>query len=114
MAISNTLDGTYPVKIIDGIEFLNFSDIIRFEANDKLTLIYLANENNVVRSILKLSKIEEMLPSAFFFRCHRSHIIGSKHLKKFERASLTIQLYGNHNVPLAEERLCDFMKWIGY
>lgn len=107
-------DKVFPVKVIDGIDILDFSDIIHLEAADKLTFIYLMKEKKVVRSTLTLSKIEEMLPPAFFFRCHRSHIVGLRHLKKFENGVFTIYLTDNQYVPLAKDRLCDFLKWIGY
>jgi DNA-binding LytR/AlgR family response regulator len=103
--------GLLPVKTIDGIVFVDFSAIIRFEADGKRTLVYIKNESNAVRSILSISIIEEMLPHAFFFKCHRSHIIGLRHLKKFVRDERKIQLTDNHCIPISEDRICDFLKY---
>ena len=97
-------------KTIDGIVYLDFSKIIRFEAESKYTLIYTLNNKNAIRSLFPISLIEVMLPTSFFFRTHRSHIINFQYLEKLEKNKNTLHLIDNHIVPISKNRLSKFIE----
>jgi two-component system, LytTR family, response regulator len=67
-----------------GFEFLESSDIIRLEADDCYTHIYLSagNKLTVTRT---LKQFEEVLPEEYFFRVHKSHIINLNFMKEYSR-----------------------------
>jgi two-component system LytT family response regulator len=72
-----------PVK--DGIIFIQPKDIIRLEASGSYTTFYL--ENNIRHVASKnLKECEGLLRSAYFYRCHNSHIVNLKKVVKLVSA----------------------------
>jgi DNA-binding LytR/AlgR family response regulator len=110
--IPNFSAGLMPVKTFDGIEFIDFTNIIRFQADSKHTLIYIKDQPEPLNCILALTAIEERVPTSFFFRCHRSHIISLRYLKKFDKCKRIIHLIGNHSVIISEDRISVFFERI--
>jgi len=80
--ISEEIKNTVPDKLnIDGRVqniSVSFDDIRYIEADDKVSCIRL--EKNSVHCNKPLSFIEPLLPEDRFFRCHKSFIIGFKHI----------------------------------
>jgi two-component system LytT family response regulator len=110
MQISNPPTELIAIKINCGFEYVSYSMIIRIEADLKHTLIYINNEERVILSEYSITDIELILPRTMFFRCHRSHIINLRYLKKFEKDSHTLYLINNHIVSISKERVLDFLK----
>jgi two-component system, LytTR family, response regulator len=106
---TNLPTGLLPIKTVDGIVFIDTSQIIWLDADGKNTLIYVNNETKAIRSVLPFNVIEELLSPSLFFKCHRSHIINLQHLKKFEKATHKIQLINNHIVTISEEHISEFL-----
>jgi len=52
------------------------------EASSNYTVIYFDNETKLVSS-RTLKEYEELLPAEIFFRCHHSHLINLKFIKKY-------------------------------
>ncbi|HEX3007328.1 MAG TPA: LytTR family DNA-binding domain-containing protein [Bacteroidales bacterium] len=107
------LTNRFPVKTIKGATFIDFSDIIRIEADGKHTLFFIKNLDKHIRSTLTFGSLEEMLPSNFFFTCNRSEIINLTHLKEFEKSTRTAYLTDNHRVIISEDRIEDFRSKTG-
>lgn len=66
----------------DGIIFIDLDTIVHLEASSNYTIIYL-NNNTKVLSSRTLKDYDDLLPSDYFFRCHHSHIINLKYIKKY-------------------------------
>lgn len=99
-----------PAKTINGIVYLDFSKIIRLEADCKHSLLFIKDQDKHIRSILPFGTMEEMLPQRFFFKCHRSHIFNLLHLKEFNKPNRKIYLSDNHVVSISEDRISEFIK----
>ncbi|MCP9236416.1 LytTR family DNA-binding domain-containing protein [Lewinella sp. JB7] len=67
---------------VDGIHFVKIRDIIRFEAEDNYTHIYLSGAQRITAS--KTIKLyEDMLAPFNFYRVHKRHVINMNYMKKF-------------------------------
>ena len=66
----------------EGILFFDLNTIVHLEASSNYTLIYFDNDTKLVSS-RTLKEYEELLPEAIFFRCHHSHLINLKFIKKY-------------------------------
>ncbi|THH40469.1 LytR/AlgR family response regulator transcription factor [Neolewinella litorea] len=67
---------------VDGIHFVKIRDIIRFEAEDNYTHIFLKNGQRITAS--KTIKLyEDMLAPFNFYRVHKRHVINMNYMKKF-------------------------------
>ena len=69
---------------LDGYVFIDTSDLVRLEANNNYTNIFL--KNNTKMLIAKpLKEFEELLDESRFSRVHNSHIINHDFVKKYHR-----------------------------
>jgi two-component system LytT family response regulator len=66
----------------EGIMFFDLDTIVHLEASSNYTVIYFNNNTKIVSS-RTLKEYEELLPTEIFFRCHHSHIINLKYIKKY-------------------------------
>ena len=70
------------ISAVDGIYFLNLSDIIRFEGDDNYTHIYTkSNERITVSKTIKL--YDDLLSNQGFYRVHKKFLININYLQKF-------------------------------
>ncbi len=66
----------------DGFNFVNFSDIIRCEAESNYTTIILSdNSSHLITKTLK--HFEDLLLDKGFFRVHKSHLVNLQAVRKF-------------------------------
>lgn len=66
------------IKTDDSNKKININDIIYIEASDKYCNIR-TNEGTILFK-KTLSEIEKMLPEDKFFRCHRTYLVGFRHI----------------------------------
>jgi two-component system LytT family response regulator len=70
------------ISALDSIYFVSLKEIIRLEAQDNYTHIYLSTGDKITTS--KTMKIyEDMLENKNFFRIHKTHIINVNFIRKF-------------------------------
>jgi len=70
------------ISALDGIYFVNIKDIVRFEAEDNYTHIYLQNEERITAS-KTIKAYEDMLTPFNFYRVHKRHVINLNYMRKF-------------------------------
>ena len=70
------------ISAIDGIYFVNFKDIVRLEAEDNYTHIYLKGGEKITAS-KTIKSYEDMLASVNFYRVHKRHVINLNYMRKF-------------------------------
>lgn len=70
------------ISALDGIYFVNISDIVRFEAEDNYTHIYLNNGERLTAS-RTIKSYEDLLTPFNFFRVHKRHVINLNYMRKF-------------------------------
>jgi two-component system LytT family response regulator len=67
---------------MDGFEVVNVNDIIRAEANDNYTNLYLTNGKTYLVS-KTLKHFDDMLGDFDFIRTHKSHLVNLQYITKY-------------------------------
>ena len=70
------------VSALDGIYFLNIRDIVRLEAEDNYTHIFLKSGEKITAS-KTIKSYEELLQDMNFYRVHKRHVINLNYMRKF-------------------------------
>lgn len=70
------------ISALDGIYFVNIKDIVRFEAEDNYTHIFLNNGERITAS-KTIKAYEDMLVPFNFYRVHKRHVINLNYMRKF-------------------------------
>ncbi|NUQ25553.1 MAG: response regulator transcription factor [Saprospiraceae bacterium] len=70
------------ISALDGIYFVNIKDIVRFEAEDNYTHIYLTTGDRITAS-KTIKSYEDLLAPFNFYRVHKRHVINLNYMRKF-------------------------------
>jgi len=70
------------ISATDSIYFRSIKDIVRCEAEDNYTHIYLCNGNKITAS-KTIKFYQDMLSGFNFYRVHKSHLINLNYMRKF-------------------------------
>ncbi len=70
------------IAALDGIYFVNIKDIVRFEAEDNYTHIFL-NSGERITASKTIKAYEDMLEPYNFYRVHKRHVINLNYMRKF-------------------------------
>ena len=87
---------------------LALEEILFIEGLSNYLKVYTPKEVLVIRETMK--KIEDMLPAEYFFRIHKSYIVGINHIDYVE--GNVILLKQNYQVPIGETYKDEFLKKI--
>ena len=100
----------------DGVTFVDISDILLVQREDRTTVIYTKNDGRYVLSET-LAETEERLDADMFFRCHKSYIINLRHIKNitpYGRWTYVVQLEGtDHDALITHEKYEELEKKFG-
>lgn len=69
---------------IEGLTFIDISEIIRCEADGNCTVFYTANRKKILVT-KTLKYYDELLSNSNFHRIHGSHLINLKHIVKYKK-----------------------------
>ncbi|MCI5082268.1 MAG: LytTR family DNA-binding domain-containing protein [Saprospiraceae bacterium] len=70
------------ISALDGIYFVNIRDIVRFEAEDNYTHIFLQSGERITAS-KTIKSYEDLLGPFNFYRVHKRHVINLNYMRKF-------------------------------
>ena len=70
------------ISALDGIHFIDLKDIVRFEAVNNYTYIFL-KEGEKITASKTIKLYEQQLASANFYRVHKSHVINLNYMRKY-------------------------------
>jgi len=92
------------IPTVDGLLFINVSDIIRCEADVNYTDIFMVTgQKHTVSKTLKY--FDDLLSGSNFFRVHQSHLINLDHIKKYQRGKTgTVVMADNTSVEVSLRR----------
>jgi len=95
----------------NGMEVFELEDILRCEADDNYTIVYLTSKKYIIIT-KNLSSMEVILSNNGFFRVHRKFLINLNYIKKFikNKKNPSIILSDGFEVPLSEHRYDDFVE----
>ncbi|MGE0562438.1 MAG: LytR/AlgR family response regulator transcription factor [Flavobacteriales bacterium] len=108
-----TTTGTIAIPTLTGYEIIKTSDIVRLEADESYTKIFLSDGKKCVSS-MTIARYEKVLNENVFFRVHKSHIINTKyHLKEFNRQDGNIAIMDNGStIPVSRRKVTEFINAI--
>jgi|BarGraIncu00222A_1022003.scaffolds.fasta_scaffold89695_2 DNA-binding LytR/AlgR family response regulator len=90
------------LKVPDGYSFFKFDEIVRFEAIQKRTLVYMIYSDKPIKLLNCMTDIVNKLSShKEFFKCHRSHIVSLVHIEKYIKKQ-RILVTNNGNASIAK------------
>lgn len=97
----------------DGFLLVNSSDIVRLEASDSYTKIWMSDGTRHMSS-KNIRVFEDRLNPLMFFRTHKSHIINTMyHLKAFSRRDGNVAIMSNGDaVPVSRRKLATFLEQV--
>ncbi|MEM6765575.1 MAG: LytTR family DNA-binding domain-containing protein [Bacteroidota bacterium] len=97
------------VPVLEGVNIIRISDIIRLEASNNYTYVYLVNEQKHVIS-RSLSKVAASLPFTAFVRIHKSHLINLFHLNAYAKGGFPRAIMCDKDgIPISRRKLPDFL-----
>lgn len=70
------------ISALDGIYFINIQDIVRLEAEDNYTHVYLHTSERITAS-KTIKAFEDLLEPFNFYRVHKRHVINLNYMRKF-------------------------------
>ena len=70
------------ISALDGVYFVNIKEIIRLEAEDNYTHIFLQSGDRITAS-KTIKSYEDMLAPFSFYRVHKRHVINLNFMRKF-------------------------------
>jgi two-component system LytT family response regulator len=77
-------DKKIALPTVNGFEFISISELIRCEAQNNYTHIFLKNEKPILVS-RTLLEFEKLLGNYYFFRIHQSHLINLRHVQEYDK-----------------------------
>jgi len=70
------------ISALDGIYFVNLKDIVRLEADDNYTHLFLKDGQRLTAS-KTIKSYDDLLQTVNFFRVHKRHVINLNYMRKF-------------------------------
>jgi two-component system LytT family response regulator len=78
------MNGRVALPVKDGLVYIQVADIIRIESDGSYSIIYSAHSKKYIAS-KNIGEYENILPSKYFFRIHKSHLVNIQKVKKYIR-----------------------------
>ncbi len=94
---------------LDGIYFVNIKDIIRLEAEDNYTHIFLSTGERITAS-KTIKSYEDLLAPFNFFRVHKRHVINLNFMRKFVRTDGYIVMEDSMKIEVSRRRRPAFIE----
>lgn len=110
--VFNPFTGKIFISINDGVEIIDYKNIISIEASSNYSLFHLVNGKTCLVS-KTLKDFEIKLPRDQFLRCHRSHIINYNHVIKYlNKNGGFLELSNNNLIPISDNKKDEFLSHI--
>lgn len=109
---NSTRPDKLPVSDLNGIQWIEYDEIIRCESESNYTSIITRKKKLVATRTLK--QIEASLPSPQFFRVHHSHLVNTVHITSYHKGTGgTLVLSNGEHVPVSRQNKVELMKIMG-
>lgn len=99
---STTKYKSLALHTIDGIEFLEFKELVYLKSESNYTEIFMHDGTRHIAS-RTLKTFEASLDTSFA-RIHQSYIVSLKHIAKFSKADSTVILKNKQELPVSKSR----------
>jgi two-component system LytT family response regulator len=114
MMNEKNLNSRLAIPSLEGLQFIEVSDIIYLQAESNYTIIHVQNSPKITVS-KTLKDFEDLLPHAVFLRIHHSYIINKNRIIKYLKGEGGQVIMSNgQTLDVARRKKEEFMKAIGY
>ncbi len=90
----------------NGLDYINIDDILYFEANARYTKVVTKARNYL--SSCNIGKFKKMVEGRAFYAVHRSFIVNTNHIARYESSGILIMEDG-HEIPVSKNTREDFL-----
>lgn len=102
-----------PVSDLNGIEWIDHSDIVRCESDSNYTTIVTASGRKLMAT-KTLKQIEALLPHPQFYRVHHSHLVNTMAVVSYQKGTGgTLVMSNGDHVPVSRQNKAELMKIMG-
>jgi two-component system LytT family response regulator len=113
IALGSTTEPTsqkVAIPTVFGSTFIDYTDIIRCEADKNYTRIYMLKGKPIMSS-KNLSEIQLLLPGSIFLRVHHSHVINMNHMEEYHKGKQGyVVMSDTSTVQISQNKKADFIK----
>jgi len=93
-----------------GLKIVNIDNIIRFEASDSYTYVFIKDEKNPILISKGLINFEELLQDKNFARIHNKHLINLKYVTEYFRGKGGyVKMIDGKEIEVSTRKKADFM-----
>lgn len=92
-----------------GYQFINYEHIIRLEAQNVYTWIFLQGGRKILSSY-NLGEFRKLLRESDFTQVHKSHIVSRAHIMKFNTRESMLEMSDQSNVPVSRRSRQGFLE----
>jgi two-component system, LytTR family, response regulator len=103
----------YTFKTKNETHYIIPQDILYFESDNNYTTIYLLNGTKILIS-KTIKSIEEELQHSFFYRIHRSFIINSNYITKYNSLDGYVYLNNSTQIPISDRKRKEFVRFLSH
>lgn len=110
------IDGQHNRKValptLTGLELVLISDIVRCEAANNYTTIFIEGQNKIIVS-KHLKEVESMINSRHFIRPHQSHLVNVEKVRRYVRSDGGyLELLNSDSVPISRSKKDEVVEWL--
>ena len=103
----------YTFKTKNETHYLLPESILYFESDNNYTMIHLVNGTKILIS-KTIKSVEEELKHSFYFRVHRSFIINSNYITKYNSLDGYVYLNEKTRIPISDRKRKEFVRFLNH
>lgn len=104
------VSGRVALPVLDGLEYVPVSEIVRCEAAGSYTHIYFVNRNKMIVS-RPLTFYETLLQEQGFVRIHHKYLVNLKHVERYQRGKGGYVIMSDHSeLEVSQRKRDDFLR----
>ena len=103
----------YTFKTKNETHYLLPESILYFESDNNYTMIHLVNGTKILIS-KTIKSVEEELKHSFYFRVHRSFIINSNYITKYNSLDGYVYLNEKTPIPISDRKRKEFVRFLNH
>lgn len=96
------------LKTSDSIFVVNIQNIIRCESDSNYTTVYL-NDNRKIVISRTLKDFDELLNGFNFLRIHRSHLINTNYILRYDKNNNSVEMQDHSVIPVSQRKKDDLI-----
>jgi len=110
-SLNNNHSSKIKIPTSTGFELISIDELVSLEADGSYTIAHFINSDKLIIS-KPLKQLEPLLDAKRFFRVHRSFIVNTEHIRRFNRERYSLVMINGSNIPISRRRYDAFMEFL--